>query len=64
MTRTEKIVNNLTLGLIFSIINWFLINKLIVKMTFIEYLLIEIVLVISIKLFKFTQQKTEGYFSN
>lgn len=57
MTITEKTIHHLLLALVFSFINWFIINKLVTPLPFITYFIIEIILAISLKIFKFTIQK-------
>jgi hypothetical protein len=57
MTLGEKIFHGFILACLFSIINWLLIDKLIIEISFFKYVLIEIILVLSIKMFKFTKQK-------
>ena len=57
MTLKEKFFHSFILGVLFSFINWLIIDKLIVSVSIYKYILIELVLVISIKLFKFTKLK-------
>ena len=57
MTITEKTIHHLLLSLVFSLANWFIINKFVIPLTFITYFIIEIILAISLKFFKFTIQK-------
>jgi len=57
MSIREKVVHSLLIGILFSFINWLVINKFISSMSFWKYIFIEIILVISIKLFTFTKLK-------
>jgi hypothetical protein len=57
MTIGQKIIHSFIISILFSIANWFVVKNLIIDVTIIEYIFIEIVLVISIKLFKFTKLK-------
>jgi hypothetical protein len=57
MTIKEKIIHGFMLAVLFSVINWLIIDGLIINVSIIEYLFIEITFVLSIKLFKFTKLK-------
>lgn len=57
MTIKEKIIHTLILSLMFSIISWLVVDNLIIDISFLKYFLIEIVLIISLKFYKFTIQK-------
>ena len=57
MTIKEKIIHSFILALLISIINWIIIDNFIVEISFFKYFLIEIILILSIKLYKFTKQK-------
>jgi hypothetical protein len=57
MTIKEKILHSLAISTLFSLLNWFIIKTFIIDVTIVEYIFIEIVLIISIKLFKFTKLK-------
>lgn len=57
MSLLEKAFHSLLLGALFTIINWLVIDKFIIELTFTKYIFIEIVLVISIKFYKFTKLK-------
>ena len=57
MTIQEKIFHSLLLSISFSIINWKIVDFFLIDITFWKYIIIEVILVISIKLFKFTKQK-------
>jgi hypothetical protein len=57
MTIKEKIIHTLILSLMFSIISWLVVDNLIIDISFLKYFLIEIILIISLKFYKFTIQK-------
>jgi hypothetical protein len=57
MTIREKVIHSFLLAVFISIINWLVISKFIVEMSIFKYFLIEIILILSIKLFTFTKQK-------
>jgi|Laugrespbdmm15sn_2_1035079.scaffolds.fasta_scaffold27746_3 hypothetical protein len=57
MTIREKIIHSFFLAIFISIINWLIIFKFIVEISIFKYFLIEIILILSIKLFTFTKQK-------
>jgi len=57
MTIKEKIIHTLILSLMFSIISWLVVDNLIIDISFLKYFLVEIVLIISLKFYKFTIQK-------
>jgi hypothetical protein len=57
MTIKEKMIHTLILSLMFSIISWLVVDNLIIDISFLKYFLIEIILIISLKFYKFTIQK-------
>jgi len=57
MTIKEKMIHTLVLSLMFSIISWLVVDNLIIDISFLKYFLIEIILIISLKFYKFTIQK-------
>ena len=59
MTQNKRAIHLLMLGLLFSIINWIIIKKLIVEISIFQYFFIEIILVLSMKTYKFTKQKVD-----
>jgi hypothetical protein len=59
MTQNKRAIHLLILGLLFSIINWIIIKKLIVEISIFQYFFIEIILVLSMKIYKFTKQKVD-----
>lgn len=57
MTVFEKALHRLLLGAIFTITNWLIVKSLIVDVSFYRYFFIELILILSMKLFKFTLTK-------
>jgi hypothetical protein len=57
MTIREKFFHSFIIGILFSIINWLIIDNFIIKLSIFKYILIEFLLVISIKFYKFTKLK-------
>jgi len=57
MTNIEKIIHHFSLSVLFTLINWFIINFFIIEISFIKYFIIEIILVLSLKFYKFTLSK-------
>lgn len=57
MTLFEKFLHGILLGLAFSFLNWMFVNLLVLKISIFDYFLIELILVISIKIFIFTKRK-------
>ena len=57
MTIIEKIINHLLLGVLFTLVNWMIVDALIIEVPFYKYFLIELILVISMKIYKFTLTK-------
>ena len=57
MTVREKVFHGFIIGILFSVANWLIIDKLVMNLSITKYIFIEFILVISIKLFKFTKLK-------
>jgi hypothetical protein len=57
MGKYEKALNKTILSVLFSILNWTLINKFLIEIPFYKYFIIEILLIVSMKIFIFTTQK-------
>jgi len=57
MTVKEKFFHSFLIGILFSLINWLIINNFIIRVSIFKYILIEFVLVMSVKFFKFTKLK-------
>ena len=50
MTKYEKVIHRFIVSILFSIASWFIINNLIVSVSFWKYLIIEILLLVMLKL--------------
>jgi hypothetical protein len=57
MSIREKIMHSLILGCLFTFINWILVDRFIINLSFWKYVFIEIILVISLKLYTFVKLK-------
>jgi accessory gene regulator protein AgrB len=57
MGKYEKALNKTILSILFSILNWTLINRFLIEIPFYKYFIIEILLIVSMKIFIFTTQK-------
>jgi hypothetical protein len=57
MSNVEKIIHRLFISLVFSIMNWMLIDWLIIELPVWKYFVIELFLVISMKFYIFTTRK-------
>jgi hypothetical protein len=57
MTIIEKTIHHALIAILFSIINWIIIDNFIINISFWKYFIIELLLVSSLKIFKFTIQK-------
>jgi hypothetical protein len=57
MKTYEKYFHKATLSLLFSILCWLLIKNLIIDIGFFRYFLIELLLILSMRLLKFTLTK-------
>jgi hypothetical protein len=57
MTIGEKIVHTVLISFLFSVICWLITNYFVISLTFIKYFFIEIILIISLKVYKFTISK-------
>jgi hypothetical protein len=57
MTIKKKFFYSFLIGILLSLLNWIIIDNFIVRISIYKYILIEFVLVISIKFFKFTKLK-------
>lgn len=53
----EKVAHSLIIGILFSFFNWFILNTFVITISFWKYYLIEIILVISLKIYTFTKLK-------
>jgi len=59
MKPLEKIIHSLIISFLFTITNYIFIINFIINISFLKYFLIELVLVISLKLYKFTIHKLD-----
>jgi len=57
MSAVEKILHKLLISIVFSIINWFVIDYFIVEISIIRYFFVEVLLLISMKFYIFTTRK-------
>lgn len=57
MSSVEKVVNRLLISLVFTALNWVVVDFFIVDVSFWRYLIIELFLVISLKFYTFTTRK-------
>lgn len=57
MSSVEKVVNRLLISLVFTALNWIVVDFFIVDVSFWRYLIIELFLVISLKFYTFTTRK-------
>jgi hypothetical protein len=57
MSSVEKVVNKLLISLVFTALNWVVVDFFIVDVSFWRYLIIELFLVISLKFYTFTTRK-------
>lgn len=59
MSPIEKTLTKLGISLLFSIINWILIDYFIIDISFIRYFIVELLLVISLKFYTFILHSTK-----
>jgi len=57
MSEKEKLLHRLAISAVFTVLNWIVIDKLIVELPFWKYLIIELFLVVSMKFYIFTTRK-------
>jgi hypothetical protein len=57
MTLLEKIIHSILLSILFSVISWLIIDRFVINLSFLRYFLVELILVISLKFYKFTKLK-------
>lgn len=57
MKQYEKVIHKILISLIYTIATWTFIKSFILNLSFYKYFLIEIVLVLSMKFYKFTLEK-------
>jgi len=59
MKITEKQIHKILLAFLFTLMNWTIVNNIIVEVDLIRWIFIEIILGFSIKLFNFTLTKLQ-----
>jgi hypothetical protein len=59
MSVIEKFVHGFIISITLSIVNWFIIDNLIINIPFWKYFILELIFVVSMKLYKFTLQKLQ-----
>lgn len=57
MSPVEKVIHKLGISLLFTIVNWVIVDNFIVDISFLRYLFIELLLVVSMKFSIFTTRK-------
>jgi hypothetical protein len=57
MGKYEKAINKTIIAVLFSILNWLIIDRFIIEIPFYKYFIIEILLIVTMKLCIFTTQK-------
>jgi hypothetical protein len=57
MSSVEKVVNRLLISLVFTALNWIVVDFFIVEISFWRDLIIELFLVVSLKFYTFTTRK-------
>ena len=53
----EKTLNKTIIAVLFSVLNWLVIDRFIIEIPFYKYFIIEILLIVTMKLCIFTTQK-------
>jgi hypothetical protein len=59
MSVREKFLHGFIISILLSVVNWFIIDKLIINIPFWKYFILELIFVVSMKLYKFTLQKLQ-----
>jgi hypothetical protein len=57
MGKYEKAINKTIIAVLFSVLNWLIIDRFIIEIPFYKYFIIEILLIVTMKLCIFTTQK-------
>lgn len=57
MGKYEKAINKTIIALLFSVLNWLVIDRFIIEIPFYKYFIIEILLIVTMKICIFTTQK-------
>lgn len=50
MTKYERVIHRFLISMLFSLASWFIINNLIVTVSFWKYIIIEVLLLLMLKL--------------
>lgn len=58
MTKHEAI-HSFLLSIVFTLLNWVVIDNLVVALSFWKYILIEIIILVSFKIYQFTLHKIQ-----
>jgi uncharacterized protein (DUF983 family) len=59
MSIKEKFIHGFIISILLSVVNWFIINKFIINIPLWKYFILELIFVVSMKLYKFTLQKLQ-----
>jgi hypothetical protein len=59
MSIREKFLHGFIISILLSVVNWFIIDKLIINIPLWKYFILELIFVVSMKLYKFTLQKLQ-----
>lgn len=59
MSVREKFIHGFIISITLSILNWFIIDNFIINIPFWKYFILELIFVVSMKLYKFTLQKLQ-----
>jgi hypothetical protein len=59
MSVREKFLHGFIISILLSVVNWFIIDKLIINIPLWKYFILELIFVVSMKLYKFTLQKLQ-----
>lgn len=57
MSSIERVINRLLISLLFTMLNWVLVDWLIVELPLWKYIIIELFLIVSMKFYIFTTRK-------
>lgn len=57
MSSTERVINRLLISLVFTMLNWVLVDWLVIELPLWKYIIIELFLVVSMKFYIFTTRK-------
>lgn len=57
MGKYEKAINKTIIAILFSVLNWLIIDRFVIDIPFYKYFIIEILLIVTMKICIFTTQK-------